>query len=176
LTVRYRVYDQKTGADITKETNCFVKLGSNWVKLDSRVSDALRSGSRHQFKFGHMGYFPRTYDLTTDPEQHLLSLAVFLIPRPGSLKILSDHDGTMLLLDDLRYYISGAENGSVQQIPKSTTKPLVLVLSPGMYRLAASRSSASAETVTVLIDSGRTTEVRLSFDADSKSLELHQSR
>ncbi len=178
LTVRFSVFDQVTGEEITEATNCYVKQRSRWIKWDGRVAGTLRSGGRHQFKFGRMGYFPRTYDLATNRDQHTLYMRVFLQPGPGTLKILSDHDGTTLRLNGSRRYVSGDERRELKRLPKSSREPLVLTLSPGTYELRASRSSGPASSlskaVTLGIDSDTTTEVRLSFDPESKTLALRR--
>ena len=171
LSVRFKVHDVRTGADLTGTTSASVARGNEWVALTPDVEAGLRSGSAYRFRFERLGYLPQIYNLLVRPNEIRLSLDVALVPVAGTLSIVSETGGLTLLLDDAATYVSGGNERSYETLPALGAETRDLVLDPGEYRLTA-RRGASSETIAVSVASNRTTRVRVSLDRARRALVL----
>jgi hypothetical protein len=172
LTVRHRVVDEASGADITDGTAFSVLLDGEWRQVNRFVLSRLTTDGVYRFRFERTGYFTKLYHLIIRPEQTILDFQVALIPRPGTLRIRSNAAGIRLLLNGSDAYLSGGESVVPAILEPTTEDVQELSLLPGDYLLTAEKSRKLARDIPVTIRSERTVEVEISADPKARSLDL----
>jgi len=176
LDLVYSVSDQVSGADMISSAEVALKRGARWQVLPRPAEPSLFSGGRYQLRFRRAGYFPRFYDLLVEPYQTGLRLDVTLVPRPGRLRIDCNSDGLDLLLNGLPMYVDGSEERVQRRLPALDASGIDLVLSPGEYTLTVERSREVKRSIRVRVDTGRTAEVGVRFEAERNELHLERIR
>jgi serine/threonine-protein kinase len=173
LDVQFTASDQNTGIDLTDSANLSVQVDGRWVAVDRLSPPGLTTGNVYKFLVDQAGYFPRVFHLIIAPFQTVLNLDVTMVPEPGTLRVSSPRAGIDLKLNDSDYYVSGGRTPELKEVDVTGEDPSEFLLPPGEYLVNAAMSRRAADTKRVLIESNRTTVVRIDLNETTRELTLH---
>ena len=170
LEVQHAVYDVETGEEITRDTSFSVFLGDRWLPWSRKLE--LTSSASYRFRFEKEGYFPRTYSLVLQPYQTRLRLEAQLIPVPGRLRLRSNAAGLRLRLGGSEHYFAGGRQREYRRLAPLEAGVRELELSPGQYQVSVQAHASLARSLSVAVESGRTTTLEVRWDRPRRSLEV----
>jgi len=170
LEVEHAVYDVETGEALTRDTSFSVFLGDRWLPWSRKLE--LTSSASYRFRFEKEGYFPRTYSLVLQPYQTRLRLEAQLIPVPGRLRLRSNAAGLRLRLGGSEHYFAGGRQREYRRLAPLEAGVRELELSPGQYQVSVQADGSLARSLSVAVESGRTTTLEVRLDRPRRSLEV----
>jgi hypothetical protein len=168
--VEHAAFDLESGEDITASTAFSVYLGERWQPWSRRLE--LTSAASYRFRFEKEGYYTRTYSLVLQPYQTRLRLEAQLIPMPGTLRLQSSAAGLKLRLGGAEHYFTGGRQREYRRLEPLQAGARELSLSPGEYQVSIQAEGGLSRSLSVPVDSGRTTTLQVRLDRARRSLEV----
>ena len=173
LSVTATIRDAVSGRDIAFTAQSEVEVAGQWIPLGT-AEGTLRTGMVHRFRYRHIGYHPREFDLMVAPFQTVLEIGVTLVPREGTVRVRTDTAGVELLVNGGKAYLRGGTGGGLTPVPRPDGEAVELVLPPGSHVISAKRGGAESE-LQILVRSDTSREVSITYDKQSKTLRLTAS-
>jgi serine/threonine protein kinase len=172
LEVRYSATDIGSGEDLSDSTIFSVFEDDRWVRWNPWLAQRLTTGASYRFRFERSGYYPQSFNLLIKPYQTLLQLHAQLVPRPGTLRIVSDAQKLSFLLNDTQTYTSGGLDRRSIKIEPLRAETRELVLDPGEYLVTVAASDELSRSLTVPVPSEAVVVVNVYYDESEQTLEL----
>lgn len=168
----WSVTNRNTGFEITAESSLWILLDDRWVPWDPFFAEYLRSGSVYRFRVTRDRFYPAEYEVPLSVFQTDLELAAALVPHPGYVRISSNSPDIELLLNNRSMYLSGGRTRELRRLEPTGTAPQVIELPPGTYVLTARSSRFITRDIRVTVQSGVITEVSITYNRETDSIEL----
>ncbi len=172
LEVRYSATDIGSGEDLSDSTIFSVFEDDRWVHWNPWLAQRLTTGASYRFRFERSGYYPQSFNLLIKPYQTLLQLQAQLVPRPGTLRIVSESQKLSFLLNDSQTYTSGGLDRKSIKIEPLRAETRELVLDPGEYLVTVAANDELSRSLTVPVPSEGVVVVNVYYDESEQTLEL----
>lgn len=183
VNLNYQITDMHTGRSLNSGTDVSILYNGKWtswrtISRSDSLRDGFTSGQRYKFRLKNDGYYSKSFNVTIQPEQSVLTLNFKMVPIPGDLFLKSSSDDIDVLLNNSPFYVTGREDRKYQEIPSLSSGYQKLVLSPGQYFLTAKSESlfskTSSATRKIQIQSGKKVYLDFDFSSEGQSIKITQ--
>jgi len=173
LEAKFKFYEINGSKELENVSIYVQKNQQGWVKWEDikKYRNTLKSGNRYAFKFEKEGYIPKKISISVNHYETVLKINVYLIQKPGTVFIKSNHEGLEVLLNNQKYYLSGDENRKYTPISPTKTRPQKLILAPGSY-IITFRKGKTSQSENIDIKSEETKNIYAGYDINNEQIKI----
>ena len=173
LEAKFKFYEINGSKELENVSIYVQKNQQGWVKWEDikKYRNTLKSGNRYAFKFEKEGYIPKKISISVNHYETVLKINVYLIQKPGTVFIKSNHEGLEVLLNNQKYYLSGDENRKYTPISPTKTRPQKLILAPGSY-IITFRKGKTSQSENIDIKSEETKNIYAGYDINNEQITI----
>jgi len=173
LEAKFKFYEINGSKELENVSIYVQKNQQGWVKWEDikKYRNTLKSGNRYAFKFEKEGYIPKKISISVNHYETVLKINVYLIQKPGTVFIKSNHEGLEVLLNNQKYYLSGDENRKYTPISSTKTRPQKLILAPGSYTITF-RKGKTSQSENIDIKSEETKNIYAGYDINNEQIKI----
>lgn len=138
----------------------------------SGVSPTLLSGRSYRFEVSSAGYLERTVEFEVPNESDVARARVYLVPRPGTLEVVSNSDRAVIRVDNrAEVYVAGARP-EYAPFGRTIIGTNAYSLDPGDYVVTAEVGRKASAHRQVTVEPGQKVTLNVVYDETTKTLSI----